>query len=330
MRASQPRGGSNATDFADSLTQFSTENAVGHPVFSGCGEVIEAVGTHLDVTKRKGAKEEREGLRRRHLALEIERVQEVRIAERTRIARELHDSLLPNLHGMLLQLRAVRNLLPMRPAEAREILRNAIDQVVEAVTEGRKAVQGLRTSAGELNDLAAAIGALGEKLAADPATSQRAFRRVRVEGTARPLHPIIRDAIYRIAEEALRNACQHSQGTQIEVEVRYDKQWFRLRVRDNGKGIDARVLADRGREAHFGLCGMRERAELVGGKLSVWSGRDMGTEIELTIAASRVYATDRTARSNPTPRRLPPVAALLRSRGRGLQRTTIKIRQHKP
>ncbi len=148
----------------------------------------------------------------------------------------------------------------------------------------------------ELLFLVAAIGALGRKLAADPATSHATSLRVGVEGAVRPLHPTLRGEIYRIVGEALRNAFQHSQGTQIEVELRYDKQQFRLRVRDNGKGIDAKVLAIGGPEGHFGLLGMCERAELVGGKIEVWSGVDVGTELELTIAASRAYAQAHAAR----------------------------------
>lgn len=301
MPPSQRRVGSEFTDVGDSLIQISTENSVGRVYSSGCEEVAESVGTHAAVTKRNRFEEEREEHRRRRRACKFEQDCQVRIAERTRIARELHDTLLQSFPSVLMQLQTVRNLLPTQSAEARAILRNAIDQAKEAVTEGRKAVQGLRTPVGGRKDLAATIEALGEMLAADPGTSHGVSLRVYVVGTARPLHPVVRHEIYRIAEEALRNAFQHSQGSQIQVEVRYDKPRFRLRVCDNGKGIDASVTADRGRDAHFGLFGMRERAALIGGQFSVWSGPDSGTEIELSMAASRVYATSRAARSTVTP-----------------------------
>jgi signal transduction histidine kinase len=114
---------------------------------------------------------------------------------------------------------------------------------------------------------------------------------VAVEGTPRDLHPILRDELYRIAGEAVRNAFKHAQAQQIEVEVRYDQRQFRLRVRDDGKGIDPKHLNEDGRPGHYGLRGMRERAKLMRGKLAVWSELDSGTEVELSIPASLAYET---------------------------------------
>lgn len=114
--------------------------------------------------------------------------------------------------------------------------------------------------------------------------------KVEVEGTARDLHPIIRDEIFRVAAEALRNAVQHSQGTRVEVELWYGSREFRLRVRDDGRGVDPPVLGVGGREGHFGLRGMYERAEVAGGKLTIWSARDSGTEVELVIPGPKAYA----------------------------------------
>ena len=113
-----------------------------------------------------------------------------------------------------------------------------IERAAEAITEGRDAVQGLRASTVQTNDLARAVNTLGEELATDPANHGSPAFRVTVEGEPRDLHPILRDEIYRIAAEALRNAFRHAQARQIEVEIRYDNQQFRLRVRDDGKGID--------------------------------------------------------------------------------------------
>ena len=162
-------------------------------------------------------------------------------------------------------------------------------QAADAITEGRDAVQGLRASTVQTNDLAMALNTLGEELANDPANHGSPEFRVTVEGEARDLHPILRDEIYRIAAEALRNVFHHAQARQIEVEIRYDNQQFRLRVRDDGKGMDRAVLSGHGREGHFGLPGMRERAKLIGGKLVIWSEADAGTEVELRIPAEAAY-----------------------------------------
>ena len=215
---------------------------------------------------------------------------EARVGERTRIARELHDTLLQSFHGLLLQFQTVSYLLPERPAEAKEKLDGAIQRAAKAITEGRDAVQGLRTSTVERNDLAVAIRTLGDELATASAHQPSTFG-VAVEGHTRDLHPIVRDEIYKIAAEALRNAFRHADAGRVEVEIRYDDEQFRLRVRDNGKGIDPTVLASQGLEGHYGLRGMPERAALIGGKLAVWSEAGAGTEVELCLAASIVYAT---------------------------------------
>jgi signal transduction histidine kinase len=132
---------------------------------------------------------------------------------------------------------------------------------------------------------------------------------VEVEGTARNLRPIVRDEIYRIVGEALRNAFRHAAARQIEVEIRYDERQLRLRVRDDGKGIDPQVLKKGEAAGHYGLQGMRERSKLTGGKLTVWSALDSGTEVELSVPASHAYEksstslrsfwSDRTTRSPP-------------------------------
>jgi signal transduction histidine kinase/ligand-binding sensor domain-containing protein len=230
-------------------------------------------------------------LRVRQLARQYGMRLEERVGERTRIARDLHDTLLQTFHGLLLRFQTVSQLLPARPEEAKQKLDNAIDQAAEAMTEGRDAVQGLRSSTVETNDLAVAIRTIGEELAADETNQSFAVFQVEVEGTPRNLQPILRDEVYRLAGEALRNAFWHAQARRIEVEIRYDEKQFRLRVRDDGKGIDPKVLGEEGREGHYGLHGMRERAKLVGGKVAVWSKRYSGTEVELTIPASIAYAT---------------------------------------
>jgi signal transduction histidine kinase len=214
---------------------------------------------------------------------------EERLAERTRIARDLHDTLLQSFHGLLLRFQAATNLLPERPEEAKQSFESAIDQAAQAITEGRDAVQGLRSSTVVTNDLACAITTLGTELAASETNPNGAEFHVEVEGTPRNLHPIARDEVYRIAGEAVRNAFKHAQAERVEVEIRYDERELRLRVRDDGKGIDPKHLKD-ARPGHYGMRGMRERAKLMGGKLAVWSELDSGTELELRIPGSRAYA----------------------------------------
>ncbi len=214
---------------------------------------------------------------------------EARVGERTRIARELHDTLLQSFHGVLLRLQILSQVLRERPMEAQQTLDRTIDQAAEAITEGRDAVQGLRESTVQRNDLARAVNALGEELAANSANNGSAAFRVIVEGESRDLHPILRDEIYRIAAEALRNAFRHAQARQIEVEIRYDDGQFRLRVRDDGKGMDPAVLTKSARSGHYGLPGMKERAKLVGGSLTVWSEVGAGAEVELTVPAATAY-----------------------------------------
>ena len=231
-------------------------------------------------------------LRVRQLAKQLNLQFEERLRERTRIARELHDTLLQSFHGLMLQFRAVYNLLPSRPAEARETLEGALDQARQAITEGRDAVQGLRESAIKTNDLAQALQTLSEELNRGEIKQHSVLSRFDVQGTPRDLHPIVRDEVYRIAGEALRNSFRHAQAHRIEVEVRYDEQQLRLRVRDDGKGIDPKVLRE-GRTGHFGLPGMRERAGRIGSDLDVWSELETGTEVEVTVPASIAYTASR-------------------------------------
>ena len=227
--------------------------------------------------------------RSRSLQRRFEMKLQARVGERTRIARDLHDTLLQSFHGLLLRFQTASSLLPERPSEAKQRLDAAIAQAATAITEGRDAVQGLRSSVAEASGLATSISTLGSELAAGEGSLGTATK-VTVEGEARALHPIARDEIYRIAAEALRNALRHARAERVEVEIRYDDEQFRLRVRDDGKGIDPAVLAGEGREGHFGLRGMPERAALIGGKVTVWSKVGAGTEVELRLPAHLAYA----------------------------------------
>jgi signal transduction histidine kinase/ligand-binding sensor domain-containing protein len=226
-------------------------------------------------------------LRLRQLEQRFEMVLDARVNERTRIARELHDTLLQSFQGLLARLQAASNMLPARPDRAKERLDAAIDQASEAIAEGRDAVLGLRLSTVVSNDLAVAIKTLGEELGASGGNHESPVFDVAVEGAPRELRPIVRDEIYRIAAEALRNAFHHAQAKRIEAEIHYDEHQLRLRIRDDGRGIEPRV--SEGRPGHFGLNGMRERARVIGAKLDVWSDAGSGTELELTVPARHAY-----------------------------------------
>jgi len=226
--------------------------------------------------------------RLRQIARQFEIRLEERVNERTRIARELHDSLLQGFQGLIFRLQAVRDCLPDRPKEAEEELEGALDRADKAIVEGREAVSELRAAAVVDTNLEHLLKALGDEL--DPGTSQGVGAyQVLVEGKMRPLTPLVRDDVYRIAREAFRNAVQHARARKIEAELDFGDTVFHLRVRDDGVGIDRAVLASRSRAGHWGVQGMRERAEALGGHLEVWSEHGLGTEVELTIPAGIAY-----------------------------------------
>ncbi len=251
-------------------------------------------------------------LRLRQLARQYDTRLEGRVGERTRIARELHDTLLQSFHGLLLQLQTAYKLLPERPAEAQQALGTVIEDAFEAITEGRDAIQGLRTPT-VCADLAVAIKSLGEDLSAQGSQESSVLLRVNVAGTPQTLRPLVRDEVYRIAGESLGNAFRHAQATQIEVDLYYDDRQLRLRVRDNGKGIDPQFLREEGRAGHYGIQGMRERAKLTGGHLTVWSAPHSGTEVDLSIPASRVYAAPQVSQRRSLLRRLFPARTPIES-----------------
>ena len=235
-------------------------------------------------------------LRVRHLQRRFELTLEARIAERTRMTRELHDTLLQSFSGLLLRFRTVHALFSKNPDQARAILENALDETRQALTEGRQAVQGLRSSAVESHEFSEAIKTLTEELASDSTQGTRAEVRLSVEGTPRTLRPLLRDEIYRIASEALRNAFRHAKANRIEVQLGYDERSFEFRLRDDGMGMDPKVLSDEGLPGHFGLRGMRERAQKAGGKLTVWSAPASGTELVLSVPGAIAYDTAERAR----------------------------------
>jgi signal transduction histidine kinase/streptogramin lyase len=221
---------------------------------------------------------------------------EARVDERTRIARDLHDTLLQSFNALLLRLQTVSNVLPAQPDEAKRRIDRAIEQASNAITEGRDTLNELRSTGSAAIDLDQAISNFARELLSGSASELVPDVQVQVEGTPIPMNPIVRDEVYRIATEGVRNAIRHAHARQIEVEIRYAEHQLRLRIGDNGTGIDPAILDHEHKAGHWGLRGMRERAKLVGGTLEVWSQLDVGTEIDLSIPAASVYATPPSAR----------------------------------
>jgi signal transduction histidine kinase/ligand-binding sensor domain-containing protein len=231
-------------------------------------------------------------LRVRQTSLKVHRDLEqrfnARVEERTRIARDLHDSLLQGIQGLMFRLQAVRQMLPARASEAASQLDTALETGDKAIEAGRDAVRDLRELHPIQGDLSETLAAFGEEFT-DPSGSQRPSYRVLIEGEPRMLDPLIRDEVYRIAREAIRNAFKHARATHIEAELVYLSIHFCIRVRDDGMGIDPHVLAHGRNDGHWGLPGMRERASGFKGEFNVWSQTGAGTEVELKIPAQTAY-----------------------------------------
>jgi signal transduction histidine kinase/ligand-binding sensor domain-containing protein len=205
-----------------------------------------------------------------------------RLAERTRMARDLHDTLLQTVQGS----KMVADNALGRPDDALG-MRRAMEQVSiwlgQASTEGRAAVNALRASTRERNDLAEAF-----RRAIEDCRRQGSLQAsLSVSGDATEMHPVVRDEVYRIGYEAIRNTCTHSGGSRLEVELTYARDLI-LRVSDNGVGIDPAFASD-GREGHFGLQGMRERAARIGATLTVVTSAASGTEIRVTVPGRAIF-----------------------------------------
>jgi len=203
---------------------------------------------------------------------------------------------LQSFQGLMFSFQAVRNLLPGRTEEAIRTLDGAIRKGDDAVAEGRDAIQNLRLGSAQsrLEDLLTAVGQ--ELRDAQDGKGHSAVFQVTMEGQPRTLSPFLQDEIYRIAREVLRNAFQHACASRIEAAIHYDPNRFRLRIRDDGKGIDPAVLQEGARAGHWGLPGIRERAKRIGARLALWSEAGAGTEVELTVPASVAYAASHVRR----------------------------------
>jgi signal transduction histidine kinase len=206
-----------------------------------------------------------------------------RMAERTRLARELHDTLLQTIQGS----KMVADDALEDSADSSH-MRRALERLSlwleQATNEGRAALNSLRASTIQVNDLAQAF----ERAARECSAGNSMEFALVVDGAVQEMHPIVRDEVYRIGYEAIRNACTHSGGTRLEVDLSYTRDLI-VRVSDNGKGIHPDIAAS-GKAGHFGLKGMQERALRVGGNLTLSSSAYSGTEVELTIPGDVVFS----------------------------------------
>ena len=227
-------------------------------------------------------------LRVRRLQREYNSAIEARVSERTRIARELHDTLLQSLQALLFQYQAARNLFAAGSERAMQVLDATLDRTEQAIAEGRDAIRDIRSDNVAQNALPELLTMAGTELAESQADHALPTFGVTVEGERRVLTPIIREETYRIGLELLRNAFRHANARRIETEIRYDDDTLRLRIRDDGKGMDLKVLQGDSR-GHWGLRGVRERAERIGAKLDLWSEAGAGTEFQLTVPARIAY-----------------------------------------
>ena len=232
-------------------------------------------------------------LRVRQVAAQVRGRLEARLAERERIARELHDTLLQGIQGLIWRFQAVADRIPEHEP-SRELMEQSLERADQVLGESRDRVKDLRALGSDVADLPQALAAEGEQFAlAHPAQF-----RASVEGVHRHLHPIVREEVLLIAREALWNAFRYAGAQHIEAEVSYTDAALQVRIRDDGQGISADVLDAGGRSGHFGLLGMRERAAKIRAHLTIWSKPGAGTEVDLRVPADVAYR-----RSQNAPRR---------------------------
>jgi signal transduction histidine kinase len=208
-----------------------------------------------------------------------------RLEERTRLARDLHDTLLQTIQGSKLFADSAKE--NVQEPGARLALQRLSDWLERAVMEGRAALDSLRISTTESNHLAAALRQDFE----DCRVNSSMELILSVNGKSKEMHPIARDEVYRIAREAIVNACAHSGGKRLSIELVYNRNVL-LRVQDDGRGIDPEILHV-GKSGHYGLTGMRERAARIGAKITIFSSR-RGTTVVLLVPGKAIFRTART------------------------------------
>lgn len=230
-------------------------------------------------------------LRLRQITRRLQQLHEERLTERERIARELHDTLLQSVQGLILRFQgAVLGLAPQDPV--RQSLLDTLERANETLAEGRDQVLGLREG-GHAERLPDAIIDLARSLAHEGSAESPADFSLRIEGVVQTLKAAVAEELFQIASEALRNAFRHADATRIEVGLRYRSQDLALRIQDNGRGLPEPVRRHGSREGHWGLTGMRERAIRLGARWQLDSAPGTGTVIEVVLPAARAYPGER-------------------------------------
>jgi signal transduction histidine kinase len=215
---------------------------------------------------------------------------EARLAERDRIARDLHDTLLQSIEGLILKVYAAAQQLP--PGDpTRALLTRSVDQAEELAAEGRQKLLGLRQHSQSRLELSQAVAALGLELSADTATTFSAVKKGRVRGLA----AVTEDEVFSIAREAINNAFKHAVADHIEAVVTYGSSTLTVRICDDGCGVPKEVSLLSGKPSHFGLRAMRERAEQLDAELVIDTGADRGTTVSLVVPGSVAYLRRSTA-----------------------------------
>jgi signal transduction histidine kinase/ligand-binding sensor domain-containing protein len=226
-------------------------------------------------------------LRLRQATIRMHQRLEARLEERERIALELHDTFFQGIQGLLLRFHTATSQL-RKDEPARQIFQQTLKESDQVMLEGRELVLDLRATVSKQNELPTAFADFGEGMRKGSSCDFR----VVVNGTIRPLHPVVFEELFKIGKEALANAFRHSGAHLIEAELNYERSELRLRIRDDGTGIDPTIFRQGHRDGHFGLPGMRERAQKAGAHLDVWSRPGAGTEVELRIPAGVAYVSD--------------------------------------
>jgi signal transduction histidine kinase len=234
-------------------------------------------------------------LRMRRLSQQLNARFQERLAERTRIAQELHDTLLQSFQGLMLRFQTVDSMLPARPHEAKAMLDDALDRADDALAESREAIQNIRSLPTQHAQLTQALEELLEQVQNEFSRGERKQPTCSmvVEGSEQTLRDNVIEEICRIAREALRNVFQHANASHLEIEVSFRDLELQLSFRDDGPGIESSVLKDGARSGHWGLIGMRERAARLGADLTFWSKPGAGTEIALVIPGHLAYSSSR-------------------------------------
>jgi ligand-binding sensor domain-containing protein/signal transduction histidine kinase len=226
--------------------------------------------------------------RLRQVAREFSMGLEARVDERIRIARELHDTLLQGFQGITLRVQGVANNMSNHDP-LRKTLDDILDCSDEVLREARHRVRSLRRRATGENEIRERLTKCGEELSKEYAAALI----LTVVGTPKVLEPTVQDEAYKIASEAITNAFRHASARRIEVELTYDCSSLRIKVRDDGVGIDKAVLRN-GQPGHWGLIGMGERARTIRAELHIGSREAArGTEVELVVPASVAYPQEK-------------------------------------